>query len=205
LSNAIEEMNFPDQAHNNGCPSIDIAAYIDCELSADAELDLEKHLAGCFECTAELNRQKQFLSALNLSLADGPDIPADFTKQVVTNAESTVGGLRRRSEWLNALFVCCGLLFFVLFTLGASAGKAFTPFFDLIGSFFAVAGFAAHLVYDISIAAVIVLRSVASQPEFGQVATFSLVGVFFGLAALLSRSARSTSIKDHRPQGENRV
>src|SRR5262249_2163468 len=112
------------------CPSLDIAAYIDGELSPDAEIALERHLATCSFCTEELNLQKQFVNALNCSLGAVPEIPADFTKRIVTNAESNVRGLRRKSEWLNALFVCVALLFFVLFALGANARGAFISFFD---------------------------------------------------------------------------
>ena len=48
----------------NFCPSPDISAYIDGELSADQELQLELHMAGCRTCSDDLNLQKSFLNAL---------------------------------------------------------------------------------------------------------------------------------------------
>ena len=50
------------------CPSIEIAAYLDGELSAEAEADLEDHISKCEICTQDLNDQKQFMLALNGSL-----------------------------------------------------------------------------------------------------------------------------------------
>src|SRR5690348_2384504 len=99
------------------CPSPDIAAYIDGELTPDAELGLESHLAACRLCSEELNLQKHFVNALNGTLSGEFEIQEDITKWIVTSAESSVSGLRRRSEWVSALAVCSGLLLFVLFTL----------------------------------------------------------------------------------------
>src|SRR5437870_10821241 len=123
----------------NECPSTDIAAYLDGELSPQTELELEAHVSNCEVCLRELNQQKTFVTALSSSLISDLEIPDDFTKRIVTNAESTVSGLRRRSEWLNAVFVCCGLFFFVLFSLGASAGGAFGSFFGIFERIAAVA------------------------------------------------------------------
>src|SRR5690349_11921217 len=98
-----------DQVNTSGnkleieCPSIEIASYLDGELSPDLELQLEAHLAKCVICTQELNDQKHFINALNNSLIDGPDLPTDFTKRIVTNAESGVSGLRQKKERLNAV------------------------------------------------------------------------------------------------------
>lgn len=164
------------------CPSIEIAAYLDGELSAEAEVRLETHLAGCHVCTAELNDQKNFINALNGSLADAPEIPADFTKRIVTNAESGVSGLRQRKERLSAVFVCVGLFFFVLFTLGASAPGTIAAFFNVIGRFAAVLDIAGHFVYDVSISAVVVMRSLAGQPGFGLVALAAIVPLIIGAA-----------------------
>lgn len=159
------------------CPSPDIAAYIDGELTPDAELRLESHLAACRLCSEELNLQKHFVNALNGTLSGEFEIPEDITKRIVTSAESSVSGLRRRSEWVSALAVCSGLLLFVLFTLGASARGTFVSFFDVIGQFAAVASFVSHLCYDFAFGIVIVLRAVGAQPAFGVVSAGILVAV----------------------------
>jgi hypothetical protein len=163
----MEYANPGPQKNSADCPSADIAAYIDGELSPDAELFLEHHFANCRVCSTELNEQKHFLNALNSSLTPDLEIPADFTKRIVANADSNVSGLRRRSEWLHAMFVCAGLLFFVLFTLGANARGAFLPFFDIAGRIAAVFVFAFHLVYDITFGVVVILRTIVAQPDLG--------------------------------------
>src|SRR5262249_35772805 len=104
------------------------------------------------------------------------EIPPDFTKRIVANAESNVRGLRRKSEWMNAFFVCAALLFFVLFALGANARGAFVSFIDVFGQLAAVFSFVSHLFYDISVGAVVILRTLGGQPEFLVVGILVLVG-----------------------------
>jgi hypothetical protein len=115
-------------------------------------------------------------------LNDIPEMPADFTRRIVTNAESGVSGLRQKKERLNAVFVCFGLFFFVLFTLGASAPGTITASLDVIGRLAAVLAFASHVIYDISIGAVVIMRSIAGQPAFAPVALAVIVPLIFGLA-----------------------
>jgi anti-sigma factor RsiW len=164
------------------CPSVEIAAYLDGELSPDLELKLQAHLAKCVVCTQDLNDQKHFINALNSSLADGPAVPADFTKRIITNAESGVSGLRQKKERLNAVFVCCALFFFVLFTLGTSAPGTIAASFDIFGRVAAVFGFAGHMVYDVSIGVVVIMRSLAGQPAFGLIAFAVVVPMIVGTA-----------------------
>jgi hypothetical protein len=178
----MEQVNVQESEFFAECPSVDIAAYIDGELSPDAELTLECHLAECSVCAEELNLQKQFVNVLNSSLENIPEIPVDFTKRIVTNAESNVRGLRRRSEWLNALFVCAALTFFVLFTLGANARGAFMSFFDVFARLAAVFSFVSHFLYDISVGAVVILRTIGGQPGFLVVGILILIGFSVVLA-----------------------
>ncbi len=90
------------------CPSPELSAYIDGELSRHDELELEQHVSGCGICTDDLNLQKSFLNALDYSLDEKNeiDLPCDFTQAVVANAESRVSGLRRPHERRNAAFIC---------------------------------------------------------------------------------------------------
>src|SRR5436190_12740079 len=111
----------------NTCPIDEISAYIDGELDAAREFEMDLHFAGCQTCACELNEQKNFLRNLDVSLGHDREVelPPNFTKLIVANAESTVSGLRRPRERFNALFICSGLLLFVLFATGAEAGKLF--------------------------------------------------------------------------------
>src|SRR5215207_7269746 len=87
------------------CPRIEIAAYVDGELSPREEFDLEMHFAVCETCSAELNEQKKLLYALDFALEneDEIELPENFTKVVVATAESNVKGLRCPRERNRAL------------------------------------------------------------------------------------------------------
>jgi hypothetical protein len=184
------------------CPSTEIAAYLDDELSAEAESALERHIAKCSTCSDEINVQKQFINVLNGSLGSGLETPRDFTKKVVVNAESSVRGLRRSNERLNALFVCCCLLLFVLFSLGASAPGAFATFFEFVSRIAAVISFSTHLLYDLSMGIVIVLRSVGAQPGFDFAAAFLTTILIFGFAFRFTK-ARLDREKNERIDSGN--
>ena len=160
------------------CPSVEITAYIDGELSPSEELVLEMHLAECGTCLEELNHQKTFLFALNASLEKEKDIelPDNFTKIIVTSAESRVSGLRRSGERFNAVFICAALLLFVLFGLGSEAFGSFSRFFD---QSLAVLGFAGHMLYSIILGTAVILKSLSSQFVFNSASTFVLLAVFF--------------------------
>ena len=165
------------------CSANEIAAYIDGELDSLRELELEAHFAGCEICALELNQQKQFLSSLDFSLKHEKefDLPANFTRSIVANAESTVSGLRRPRERFNALFICAGLALFVLFAAGAEAGKLFTGFSAIVEQIAAVGGFFGHLVYSVFIGLTIIVRTLAAQFQFGVTAIIAasvILGVF---------------------------
>jgi anti-sigma factor RsiW len=147
------------------CPTEDIAAYIDGELGLARELELDNHFANCDVCARELNQQKQFLLGLNSGLQRERELelPANFTKRVVANAESTVSGLRRPSERFNAIFICTALLLFVLFALGAEAGRVFQGISLIFEQAAIVGGFFGHAIYAAFVGIAIILRSLASQ------------------------------------------
>ena len=171
-------------------PRSDIAAYIDGELSAREELKLELHLAVCKSCNNELNEQKNLLQALSFALESEGEIelPADFTKVVVANAESKVSGLRRPQERFRALFVCAALFTLVLLGLGGETRTVFASFAKFAEQFLAVGGFVWILIYDIAFGTAIVLRSLSHQIVFNSTVSFAVVGgLFFVLLIIFSR------------------
>jgi anti-sigma factor RsiW len=196
----METMNTQGSEAKVDCPSVDIAAYIDGELTPDAELRLESHVADCRVCMDELNLQKQFVNALNLSLQDTPELPKDFTKRIVTTAESDVRGLRRRGERLNAMFIIAGLGLFVLFTLGAKAPGTLGTVVNAASGLIAVVDVAAHAVYDFAIGVVVILRSFAGQPAFAPVALISFVAVLTGI---LYKYSQSRNVRPKLDQAES--
>ena len=174
------------------CPTDEIAAYIDGELSAAHELELEDHLAGCQICSVELNQQKQFLCGLSSSLKNEGEIelPANFTKLVVANAESSVNGLRRPRERFNAIFICAGLFLFALFALGTGAGNLLAGISSILDQIAAVGGFFGHIIYSFFVGVAIVLRSFAAQFRFDAAMTAVVAGVFAVLLVFISRRVR---------------
>ncbi len=170
------------------CPVDEISAYIDGELGAARELELEMHFAGCRACADELNLQKQFLLGLNSSLKSENEIelPADFTKHIVANAESTVAGLRRPRELYNAAFICAALFLFVLFGLGADAGRVWYGISAGFDQAAAVGSFFGHFVYSFLVGLAIIMRSLASQVTVDGIAAMTLFVVATGFVTLLS-------------------
>lgn len=170
------------------CRTADISAYLDAEMSPSEEIEFELHLGQCKSCVAELNRQKELLHLLDSTLqSDDIELPENFTKVVVANAESSVKGLRRRSEWLNAMFVCCGLLFFGLFALGADASRSFGYPLRIFERFAAVLSFFGHLTYDISVGVVVILRTVTSQMTSNTAASLVVAVSLVFAVALIAR------------------
>ena len=180
--------------HTFACPSAEIAAYIDGELDAGGEFDLERHLAGCDACSLELNSQKHFLRNLDISFRNERemDLPANFTRLIVANAESTVSGLRRPRERFNALFICAGLLLFVLFAMGAEAASLFDGLAGAVEKTFAVGDIFARLIYSIFVGAAIIVRAFASQFQVGVTAILALAMIFAVFSLLMSQKVART-------------
>jgi hypothetical protein len=165
----------------------EIAAFIDGELLPHEEFELELHLAVCGFCATELNEQKKLLCALDYALENEKQIelPANFTKVVVTNAESKVNGLRRPQERSKALFVCAALFVLVILGLGGETKTVLNTFGKFAEQFLAVGGFVWNLIYDVSVGTAIVLRSLGSQFIFNSSAFFAILIVFVFLSLFL--------------------
>jgi len=174
-------MNLQTSTNENACPRREIAAYLDGDLDARDELTLEVHLANCPTCASEFNEQKKLLCFLDGALLEKNEIevPANFTKIVVANAQGKVSGLRHPGERFRALFVCAGLFFLVLLGLGnetQTVVKTFTKFSEQI---LAVSGFVWHFAYDLALGITIILRSLSSQFLFGSGSLFVFLSILF--------------------------
>jgi len=179
-----------DRENNFDCPVHEISAYIDGELDEVRERELETHFEVCRDCVDDLNAQKRFLSELNLRLSDegGVEVPTNFAKQIIVNAESSVTGLRPARERYNALFICAGLFLFALFAMGAESGRVLSSTVETMEQTAAVGGFFGHVVYSIFLGVVVVLRSFASQVHMGDLAGL-------GLAAFICTAIVGLSLK----------
>ena len=183
-----------NQSNFNICPADDISAYIDGELNAARTVEMDMHFAGCERCSIELNEQKNFLRHLDASLGREEEIelPANFTKRIVANAESTVSGVRRPRELFNATFICAGLLLFVLFATGAEAGRLFQGLSVIVEQTVAVGSFFGHLVYSVFLGFAIIIRAVAGQFRVDVAAILAVAMMFAVFSLVISRKILRT-------------
>lgn len=183
-------MSLPIATTEKECPRTRLAAYIDGELLPREEIELEMHLAVCKSCAAELNEQKKLLCALDYALENEREIelPANFTRVVVANAESKVSGLRRPQERSKALFVCLTLFLIGLLGLGAETGALLNTITKFAEQSLAVGSFVWHLIYDVSVGAAIILRSLSHQILHNSSVSFAFgIGIAFVTFVALSR------------------
>ena len=188
----------PQIATTEVCPREEIAAYIDGEIAPRRELELELHFAVCSVCAEELNLQKKLLCALDSALLSEREVelPKDFTKVIVTKAESNVSGLRRPQERFKALFICAALFLMVILGLGSETESVLHTFGKFGDQILAVGGFVFHLIYDFAIGTTIILRSLSHQVVFNSVVSVAFLVIFFvismfALSRLIVRYNRS--------------
>ena len=178
------------------CPSEEIGAYLDAELSTERTAALEAHLPHCSICRDELNSQKLFLLELSrsLELEEGIDLPNNFAKAIITKAESTVTGLRKRSERAAAAAIILMLL--VLSAAGFAGdwvrvtSEAARP----LGVFGALFDVAVGFLQSVLFAATFVLKKafsgVSGKVMFALVLTVLAAAGFF----FLRRSRQATGL-----------
>jgi len=181
-------MKLQNEFNSGECPTIEIASYLDSELSPDRELEFELHLKSCQTCREELQLQRQFLSTLNTKLTGDLDIelPPDFAKRIVTNAESSVSGLRKPVERFNAVFICAALMLLVLFALGSDSFGLFAGVRALFEKAAAVSGLAGHVVVSFLVGVGVVIRPFSSQLQAA--VAIVLFAVAFAVLIRFSRS-----------------
>lgn len=179
-------MDLQTVTTKNICPRGEIAVYLDGELAPREELLLEQHLAVCQKCLAELNSQKKLLMALDFAFdekSEEIELPKNFTKIVVANAENRVMGLRSKKERLFALWLCAGLFPITLLALGSETQKIFLGLANLGSQILAVVGFAGRFIFDIAIGFAVVLRSLSQSVVFSS--GFIALSLFCLLAFVL--------------------
>lgn len=169
------------------CPHEEISLYLDGELSGNDEILLEQHLAVCETCLDELNLQKQMLAALNFAFGKREEIelPKNFTKVVVTKAESGVSGLRSKEERFQALFLCSGLFLLLIAGFSAESEKIFLTLTVFGNQITAIGGFIVHLFYDISFGLAVIFRSLSQKVIFSSAFTVLLFGALLSVLLLI--------------------
>jgi len=163
------------------CPSEEIGAYLDAELPADRASALEAHLASCQICRVELNSQKAFLLALSRSLEKEEPIqlPKDFTRTIVTKAESSVSGLRKRSERIAAFAIAVLLLIVAAVGFAGDWGRVSAEAARPLGAAAALFELTSSLFYNVGFAVGFVWRKAFSGAP-GTLGLAAAVAVIFG-------------------------
>lgn len=180
-------MHQETSQNHSACPSPEISAYLDGELRPSDEMRLDMHFAGCSICREELNSQKNLLQALSVSLESEKDfeLPKNFTKTIVANAESRVNGLRQPRERYTAVFICSALFVFLAALLGSELAGIFGSAGEVADRTSAVVGFGASLTYSLAFGITVIVRSLVSQLatnttfSLAVLAFVALAGVFF--------------------------
>ena len=158
------------------CPSEEIGAYLDAELSPERSSALEDHFAQCAVCRDELNSQKAFLLELSRSLEAGAslELPKNFAKAVVTKAESSVTGLRKRSERIAAFSIIGVLVLLSVIGFAGDPARAYSDAARPLGNVGAFLDIAAGLLYSVVFAVGFVAKKVFSG-TFGSALLFAVV------------------------------
>lgn len=172
------------------CPAEEISAFIDGELPTDVEAALEQHLIGCEICRRELNDQKGFLLALSDTLErEIPiELPENFTRSVVVNAESKVSGLRDRREHSPALII--GSVFFLVAAaaVGGFAG-ILSPVALASEKFLALGRAMFQVVADLAYAVASMFRTILQTQTFA--AAFTYIAICLAIVVVLYLGTRS--------------
>lgn len=173
------------------CPTEDVAAYLDGELSLAAVEDFEAHLAGCADCNAALLTQRQLLCTLEAAFNGSGrfNLPPDFTRVVAAHAESNLRGVRTKTERRRSLQLCAMLALSAFALLGTASGVlVFQPIRSFLQIIARVSDLMWQTVYDAALGAGIIMRmigrGVLEDPHgVGLLAAFG----FFVAVSLLPR------------------
>jgi anti-sigma factor RsiW len=172
------------------CPAEELSAYIDGELAAETEVALERHIGSCETCRLELNDQKGFLLALSDTLErEAPiELPENFTRAVVVNAESKVSGLRDRKQRSSAFLIGAILLLLAAVAVG-SLTSGFSPLATALDKLMALGGAVIQVAADLLYAVAAMFRSILQTQTFSTALTY--VTISFAIVLLLYFGSRS--------------
>ena len=170
----------------------EIGAYLDGELSFDAQDSFESHLAACSDCSTELRAQQGLLRTLDFAFGSpepAVDLPDGFSHLVALRAESDVSGFRTWTGTGRALRLSAALGIGVVLLLGLGAGeKGVAGPKALALAVLGILDLLSRFVYDLLFGLAVILRAVGrwlvhTPSSLGALSIIFLVGA----AALLAR------------------
>jgi Putative zinc-finger len=186
----LEYVKDPSTEFVFNCPAEEISAYIDGELAADVEFALESHISDCEICRRDLNDQKGFLLALSDTLErEIPiELPENFTRSVVVNAESKVSGLRDRKQRSSAFLIGGILLVLAAAAVGSFTG-VFSPLTTALDKLLALVGAVVQVAADLLYAIAAMFRSILQTQTFS--AAFAYIAISLAVVSILYFGSRS--------------
>jgi hypothetical protein len=180
-------MEFIDPNSTAVCSLEDIGRYLDGELSAGRELELDLHFASCSVCLGELNQQKDLMRALdeNFEVTGAPDLPENFARRVSVAAVSDIGGIRTRRERWIAIAICSLLAIFAIAALGGSANQSVGAVTVAAERSLVILTVAGHFFYNLAAGFVTLLRPISNSVNsavlmFAVIGLVGLTVMFFG-------------------------
>ncbi len=187
-------MDFVRSRSEAVCRPEEIGRYLDGELSADHELDLEMHISSCDSCRGELNHQKNLMRVLddNFDLSGAPDLPENFAKRISVAAVSDIGGIRSTREQWTAIAICSLLAAFAIAALGGAASQPLNSASVAADQSFAILAAAGHFFYNLAVGVVAFIRPISSSINTGALA-LALVGMLAFVMILYYRRPKSSN------------
>ena len=178
------------EIQNDLCRPTDIAAYVDGELNAVAQLSLETHLEDCQQCRDELRNHRRLICELDAALDKGSEMqmPEGFSRLVAARASSDMSGVRSVAENRRALAICLilGLAGFAL--VGVTLPRAgLIKLRNLAEGFKAIISLLGSAIYDTLVSASVIVRVVSRKFLFETRATAIAVVIVAVAVFVLSR------------------
>jgi hypothetical protein len=167
------------------CDCMDVAAYLDGELSVAESYSFEQHLAACTTCAASLAEQRRLLCLLDAAFSRAQrkvDLPEDFVRVVKARAQTDMTSMRRASEKRRALLLCLALAALSCALLGGRViGEGLAPLRAAAGAALSVSDMIFHTLAEAYAGALVIIRGfgrhLATEPRG--------VGAFLALACAL--------------------
>jgi anti-sigma factor RsiW len=183
--NTIEVLEI--NAASNTC--LDVAAYLDGELDAQAGTRFEQHTKLCAPCATALREQRRLLCVLDAAFGDARQqiqLPANFTQVVKARAQSDMSSVRHRSERRRAFLLCAGLAALSFALLGWQAwDELFTPLRAAAGVIETMLDMATHMLGAAITGIALTLRVLGGQMLNEPSAFGNAIYIILALAIIL--------------------
>lgn len=188
--------------HDSCSEQGEAAAYLDGELSLDAALDFERHIAACGACRRSVSEQRRTLATLDAAFERNAKLtlPADFSRRLTARARADVGVVRSGAERRRALAICLLLGAASLLLLGTGTAGGISPEIEAaLAPVASLARLVAQVSSDFVHGACALLRVAGGGVRHAPPAGVLALCLTFAASLLLLRRLIVTYRCDHRP------